>query len=520
MKISSLLQAVRSAKNIAKVMLCTWLLIGCEESTQSKIEPVVETETPRSISELTRAIYSAHLQLDPHFAKVSADAAPVRDLFIGLIAFNPQGEIIPAVAREWFSDDGKNWLFILDDKKVWSNGEPVTAIDFVASWQRLIDPKNQSPLANYLVYMGVNNAKEILQGNINNIDELGVKALNPHTLQITLHQVNRQLPKMLAHSALLPTYQGKKPEDNKDLITNGAYRLVGVMKNLLHLQALSINTPFQNVKYQLITTVQNPNKFDLVENPLPSDTKDIIVFPRLCNYFYEFNFNDPILQKLEVRQAIRAMISPAEISRGFGIPNHLSMPKTLLPQQDRILSTLSSEQLLNHIGITASDPLKLKISYDNNGIHSEIANKMALMLSRSDMFRIELDVLDWEQFLTKREKHDFQLIRSGWCADYNDPVVFLNQFHSASPDNKSGYKNERVDELLTQLNIENLDLEQRTQLIVNVVHQLEQDVAILPLFQYQRRMSIDPSIHGFDINNASEVIYSKDLYRQNNNRNK
>lgn len=515
MKIPFLLQAVRSVKNFAKVVLCFWLLTGCEENSQSKLVPTVEIEPPRSKSELTRAIYSAHLQLDPHFAKVSADATLVRDLFVGLMAFNPKGETIPAVAREWFSDDGKNWLFILDDKKVWSNGEPVTAMDFIASWQRLINPENQSPLANYLIYMGVNNAKEIWQGKVN-FEELGVKALNSHTLQITLHQVNRQLPKMLAHSALLPTYQGKKPMSNKDLITNGAYQLIGVSKDHLLLQARSVDIPFQTVKYQLITTVQNPNKFDVIENPLPSYTRGILVFPRLCNYFYEFNFNDPILQKLEARQAIRAMISPAEISHGFGIPNHLSIPKTLLPQQDRILSTMSSEQLLNHIGITASQPLKLKMSYDNEGIHNEIANKMALMLSRSDMFRVELQELNWEQFLTKREQHDFQLIRSGWCADYNDPVAFLNQFHSSSPDNKSGYKNERVDQLLTQLNVENFSSEQRSQLIVNVVHQLEQDVAILPLFQYQRRVSIDPSIQGFDVDNPSEVIYSKDLYRQYN----
>lgn len=515
MKILSLLQAVRSAKNIATAMLCFGLLTGCEDTTQSKIVTATEPESPRSMSELTRVLYSAHLQLDPHFVKVSADAALVRDLFMGLMAFNSKGEVIPSVAREWFSDDGKNWLFILDDKKVWSNGDPVTAMDFVASWQRLNSPENQSPLANYLVYMGITNAKEILLGE-KKIDELGVKALNQHTLQITLHQVNRQLPKMLAHSALLPTYQGQKPIENKDLVTNGAYRLVGVGKNHLHLEALSKDLPFQIVEYQLITTVQNPNKFDIVENPLSGYSKNIVAFPRLCNYFYEFNFNDPILQKLEARQAIRAMISPAEISRGFGIPNHLALPKTLLPQQDRILSTMSSEQLLNNMGITASQPLKLKISYDNNGIHSEIANKMALMLSRSDMFRVELQGLNWEQFLTKREQHDFQLIRSGWCADYNDPISFLNQFYSSSPDNKSGYKNEHVDQLLTQLNTENLSVEQRAQLIMNVVHQLEEDVAILPLFQYQRRVSIDPSIQGVDVDNPSEVIYSKDLYRQYN----
>ncbi|WP_165827756.1 peptide ABC transporter substrate-binding protein [Glaesserella australis] len=468
---------------------------------------------------LTRAIYSAHLQLDPHFVKVSADAAPIRDLFTGLMAFNEQGNVIPALAREWFSDDGKNWLFILDENRRWSNGEPVTASDFVASWQRLVNPSNQSPLANYLIYMGIEHAKAILQGEAK-IETLGVKALNSHTLQITLHQVNRQLPQMLAHSALLPTYQGKKTEYAQLPVTNGAYKVNLIEKGRLQLQAVTPELPFQQVIYQLITTVQNPNRFDIIENPLPNYTRDVKAFPRLCNYFYEFNFNDPALQKLEARQAIRAMVSPAEISRGFGIPNHLPLPKTLVPQQDRIISTTSSEQLLNSMGISASQPLKLKITHDNDGIHSDIANKMALMLSRSDMFRVELEELNWQQFLTKREQQNFQLIRSGWCSDYDDALSFLNQFYSSSPDNKSGYKNEYVDQLLTQLNIENLTPEQRSQLVISVIHQLEKDVAVLPLFQYQRRVSIDPSLYGYDLNNASEVIYSKDLYRQYNNKDK
>ncbi|VEI44783.1 putative oligopeptide transporter,periplasmic-binding protein [Actinobacillus equuli] len=109
-------------------------------------------------------MYAERLRVDPHFIQTSDEAAFIRDIFAGLVEFNEKGQIVPALAKDWFSENNKDWLFILDDSAKWSNGESVTADDFVASWQRLADPKNVSPLAPYLVYMGIENAKEIVEG--------------------------------------------------------------------------------------------------------------------------------------------------------------------------------------------------------------------------------------------------------------------------------------------------------------------------------------------------------------------
>lgn len=507
-------QAVRSVKSFAKNWLylsaCLLVTVSCEqESVTRHQKPLVELHSP---TELTRAIYSAHIQLDPHFVKAIADAAPIRDLLLGLMMFNPQGEVVPAIGREFFSEDGKNWLIILDEKAKWSNGEPVTAQDFVASWQRLADPANASPLSPYLNYMGIQNAKAILQGELPPT-ELGVTALNPTSLQITLHTANFQLPKMLAHLALLPTYQGKKPQPNQAFISNGYYKVRTHEKLLLLLEARFPEQRFQTVRYQLLTTVQNVDRFDLVENPLENYGRDIIHLPKLCNYFYEFNFEDPLLRKKEIRQAIRAMISPSEISRGIGIPIHSVLPKSLAVSDDHHPSSYSAEQLLHQLGFDAHNPLKLTLTHDNHGQHNIIANRMALTLSRSDLFRVQLQAVEWKQLLTKRQQHNFQLIRSGWCGDYSNPVLFLMPFHSTSPDNKSGYANPVVDKLLEQLQ-QTQTVKERERLITKIVQQLENDVAILPLFQYQRRLTIAPDIRGIDPNNSSEVIYSKDLYRQ------
>ncbi|MCK3655480.1 ATPase [Pasteurellaceae bacterium Macca] len=476
-----------------------------------------ELKTPsqglsRGENTLNRAIYSAHIQLDPHFVKVSADGAPVRDLFVGLLAFDPTGKTIPAVAKEWFSEDHKNWLFVLDENARWSNGEAVIASDFVKSWQRLADPKNASPLAPYLVYMELENAKAILNGELAP-EQLGVVALNDQTLQIQLHRANPRLPDMLAHTALLPSYQGQKP-DATHLISNGAYQLEQAERPHIRLSALEPETPFQQVHYYLITTAQDPAEFDLVQNPRLESHSLGVKLPRLCSYFYEFNFRDPHLQQKALRQAIRAMLSPPEISRGLGIPNHFVIPKTLMTMPPRQPSPINIEPLLREMGISPSNPMRLNIVYDEQDLHQKVALRISNGLSQSDLFRISLQEVNFAQLLAKRDKGDFQLIRGGWCADYADPLQFLAPFHSKSPDNKSAYANPQVDSWLEQLQEKTLSFAERESLMLRIAHQLEQDVAVITLFQPQYLIIRSPDIVGIDSRNSSETIYSKDLTRK------
>lgn len=135
------LQAVTFVKKIAKVTACILLITSCDQLICPQSIQSVWVENRQSDTLLKRAIYSAVFQLDPHKIKASADAAPLRDLLVGLMAYNRKGDVVPAIAQNWFTEDEKEWLFILDEKAVWSNGQPVTAQDFVASWRRLIDPQ-------------------------------------------------------------------------------------------------------------------------------------------------------------------------------------------------------------------------------------------------------------------------------------------------------------------------------------------------------------------------------------------
>ncbi|WP_018652493.1 peptide ABC transporter substrate-binding protein [Actinobacillus capsulatus] len=505
-------QAAKFWRFFTICVLSAGLLSACDQQN-SQTQAAKATSTASSLQDrniLKRAVYAERLRVDTHFIRTADEAAFARDIFAGLVEFNEKGQIVPVLAKDWFSENNKDWLFILDDSAKWSNGKSVTADDFVASWQRLADPRNASPLAPYLTYMGIENAKEIVEGK-KQVSELGVKALNSNSLQIKLSKPNAQLVKMLGHSALLPTFKGDAPKLNS-LVTSGAYRITEISDRSAKLQAVKNGLGFATVEHYAIGDLQAIKQFDVIENPLPSQQHNIWEFPRLCTYYYEFNFADPQLKKKEVRQALKAIVLSARIPHLYGVANFSVLPRNMQASVTRQWAVVV-EPLLAQAGINVQNPLKLTLLYDDHGRHSVIANQMIRTLGESDLLQIQPQGVSWEQFLALREQKAFQLSRAGWCAEYADPLPFLLHFHSQSPDNKSNYANEIVDKQLERLQNEKLSEEQRQQLIHSIVQQLEQDVAILPMFQYHRKVALDSTILGIDLRNDSEVIYSKHLYR-------
>lgn len=511
--ISKKIGAVRFAKWGVILTACLWLLSGCDKLNSSPEKLQAQAEALAKVDKattLTRGIIAPVFELDPHFIHHHNEGALVRDLFVGLVTFDPKGNIIPAMAQSWFTEDNKTWLFILDEQATWSNGEAVTASDFVLSWQRL--SQAPSPLANYLRYMGVKNAQVVILGE-KSANELGVEALNANTLKITLEAPNAQLPMMLGHIALLPTYQGEKPQLSSGTPTNGSYVIDEVLPNKIKLATRQIETPFSVVEYILLSPAHSLDSVDLVENPPPRWKKDIVKLPRLCTYFYEFNFANPQLSQKAVRQAIKVKIHSARIAGQYGIVNDAILPKTLRPDIERQWQPVVFERLLTQAGIRSENPLKLTLTYDEQGQHSAIANQIIRTLSESDLVRVQPQAVDFPSLLAKHAAGEFDFIRSGWCVDNPDSAGFLWQFHSASPDNKSHYRNESVDKALERLKNAKLTEAERRQLIGQISETLENDVAILPLFQYQKRLKVDSTLLGIETSNASEVIYSKDLSR-------
>lgn len=179
--------------------------------------------------ELVRANGYEPATLDPNLAESNVEFYIFNDLFEGLLRVGKNGEVIPALATKW-ETKGTVWTFHLRPEAKWSNGDPVTADDFVFSWRRLTDPKTASPYGSYLASAYVLNAAEINAGG-KPPSELGVKALDAHTLQVTLAEPNSYLLKQLVHFPVLPVNRkvveqyGKNWTQPQNFVGNGAFKL-------------------------------------------------------------------------------------------------------------------------------------------------------------------------------------------------------------------------------------------------------------------------------------------------------
>ena len=193
-------------------------------------------------------------------------------------------------------------------------------------------------------------------------------------------------------------------------------------------------------------------------------------------------------------------------------PSNTFLPKSMLGEQESVWEPVVAEQLLSQNQISETHPLKLRIRYDDSSLNQTIATRLNHQLSQSDLLRVENQGMGWQELQTARTKGDFQLIRSGWCADFNDPVAFLNLFYSKSPDNKNGYKNAEFDRLFESAmttTSEKVRLENYAKLKGIV----QQEYLVLPIFQYNTPVYLAPSIMGAQVNSVG-TIYSKDLWRK------
>ena len=167
--------------------------------------------------------------LDPHQSEDVSSGNILRDLFEGLVSENAAGNIIPGAAEKWtISEDGRTYTFSLRNSLAWSNGEALTAADFMFSLQRALDPQTAAPMASLL--QPIENAREVLTGN-KPVETLGIQMPDSHTLVIRLQQPTPWFLQLLAQPVAFPVYasslvkHGDKAFSTGKLVSNGAWKL-------------------------------------------------------------------------------------------------------------------------------------------------------------------------------------------------------------------------------------------------------------------------------------------------------
>lgn len=197
-------------------------------------------ETGEALSDNQTFSYSQLDQfpsVDPQLIEETIGSAIARDLFEGLLIQDADGNLIPGVATEWeASNKNQTYTFKLRPEAKWSNGDPVTAHDFVYAWQRAVNPETASPYGWYMELTSIVNAAEILAGETDPA-ELGVRAIDDHTLEVDLTKPLPYFPAMTTYATMMPVHKatieahGAKWTDPANIVSNGAYVLTEMVLN-------------------------------------------------------------------------------------------------------------------------------------------------------------------------------------------------------------------------------------------------------------------------------------------------
>ncbi|RJL50340.1 oligopeptide ABC transporter substrate-binding protein OppA [Pectobacterium carotovorum] len=488
--------------------------------------------------------------LDPHKIEGVPESNVSRDLLEGLVISDVNGKTSPGVAESWDNKDFKVWTFHLRKDAKWSNGEPVTAQDFVYSWQRLADPKTASPYASYLQYGHLLNIDDIIAGK-KSPDTLGVKAIDDHTFEVTLSEAVPYFYKLPVYVAMSPVNKaaiekfGEKWTQPQNWVGNGAYKLKSwVVNEKMVLERNpqywdNAHTVINQVTYLPIASeVTDVNRYrsgeiDMTYNQLPIELfqklkkeipDEVKINPYLCTYYYEVNNQKPPFNDVRVRTALRLGLSQDiltnKVKNQGDIPAYGFVPPYIdgftaqtpewftWPQAKR---NEEAKKLLAEAGYTADKPLTLNLLYNTSDLHKKMAIAAASIWKQNIGVDVKLENQEWKTFLSTRHQGTYDVARAGWCADYNEPSTFLNSMLSDSSSNTSHYKSKEFDALVAKSLQVKTD-EERAMVYQQAEALLDKDAVTIPVYYYANTRLVKPYVGGLTGKDPQDNVYVKDLY--------
>ena len=520
----------------------------------SAVSPAFAANVPSgaqlaSTQEIVRHIKDEPASLDPMKAVGLPEIQVMRDLFEGLTNQDAHGKIVPGVALSWSSNDNKTWIFTLRKDARWSNGEPVTAQDFVYSWQRLVEPKNSSPFAWFAALSGIENAEAITKGQMS-ADKLGVTATDATHLKVTLSRPVPWFPSMVANAAMYPVSkqviekEGDSWTSPGKLVGNGAYQLqdrvvnekIVLVRNanywddqksvLTKVTFIPINEESSATKrYRAndidITESFPKNMYALLKKELPGQ---VYTPDQLGTYYYAFNTEKGPTADVRVRKALswsidRRIISEKVLGTGEKPAWHFTPDvtagftpmKSYLQQHSQQELNAQAKALLTAAGYGPGKPLHLTLLYNTSESHQKIAIAVASMWKKNLGVDVTLQNQEWKTYIDSRNSGSFDVIRASWIGDYNEPSTFLSLLTSTHTGNIARFRSADYDAVINKASTETSVAARNTD--YNKAEQIIADQApIAPIYQYTNGRLIKPWVKGYPITNPEDVAYSRELW--------
>lgn len=484
------------------------LLTGCTRSTSRADVVIVNGNEPES--------------LDPAIITGISEMRITKALFEGLVRLDATNALAsPGLAERWdVSPDGKVYTFHLRPNAVWSTGEPITSADVVYSWLRALSPETGGDYAGQFFY--IRNVEDFYNGKIKDPGQIGIKALDAHTVRVELNGPLAFFLDLCALPAfgIVPRQAIERNQDRwlnqHPLPSSGPYELVSwrlndrirVRKNPRYWDAANTHNELID-----ILPIGSPNAAlnlyetrvaDIVwdKDLVPVELLDVLIkrpdfhtFTYLGLYFYRFNVTRKGLDDARVRQAF-ALATDRErivkkLTRGGEIPAthyvppgvaHYESPEGLGFNPER------ARQLLAEAGYPGGKgfPRYQYAFFAGAGGAGRLQEKIGVELQNMWHEHLGIDVelrqIERKIFYNAQSRLDYDLSASSWIGDYNDANTFLDIFQSSSGNNRTGWKNAKYDEWVHEAN-QQTDLKEREVFFQQAESLLIRDEApIVPLY--------------------------------------
>lgn len=484
--------------------------------------------------------------LDQAQTSINIEAFILKDLYEGLTVYDAAGKIIPGAAESWtLSDDGVTYTFKLRENAKWSDGSPVTAQDFEFSFKRIEDPKTAAGYANILY--PIKNAEKVNKGEAP-VDQLGVKAVDDKTLEVTLEQPTPFFLELLAHQTALPVSKASVEKNGADfvkpgtMVSNGAFKLVShvpndslvVEKNASYWDAANVKLD-KVIFYPIDDQAASVRRFeakemDLVYNfsadqieRLRGTYKDQVrVSPTLATYYYVFDGREPPFDDVRVRQALSMAVDrdflAKEIYSGSQLPSYSFVPPGMATYGEPAkadfaeMSQLDREdkalELMKEAGYgEGGKPLSIEIRYNTNPNHERVATAVADMWKNTfgaNVTMTNLDVSSHYAYLQEGGKYN--VARAGWVADYADAENFLALNVSTNKTfNYGKYNNAEFDALMKKSYTEE-DPAARSKTLHEAETILMRDQPVAPFLTQADLWLVSNRVKGWEDNAANEHL--------------
>ncbi len=466
---------------------------------------------------------------DPHKATAVADGKIICTLLEGLVrpSATTDGEVLPATAQSWeHNEQADLWTFHLNPDAKWSDGTPVTAQDFVYAYQRLLHPQFAGKYAEMLYPLL--NAEEYNKGKCD-WEQVGVKALNPHTLQLKLTGPTPHLPRLLLHYTWYPIPAHRVEAlggmlDRRSLWTrpehwvgNGAYVLnkhrfndfLSVRPNPLYLRANEVQN--RGIRFLPVVNGYTETRMYLggklhISNNVPPEMlayaarespQDFCRDPYYCTIFYRLNTTRPPLNDARVRRALHLAIDRealvSKVVRGAGSPTDSFTPPgagyEVQPPEtptDRQACEDEARRLLAEAGYAQGKGFPvLELMTTSRDVQRVMAETIQAMWEKVLGIHVDIRSCEWTAYKAAQQNMEYDISSSSWSGDYLDPATFVELWRSGGGNNCTGWGNPEFDAALAAARATGDAAERRAHL-QRAEELMLREYPVIPLYHSQR----------------------------------